>query len=273
MKASIIGAGNLGGAIACGLAKGTFITAENITCADHNPNALARLRATGLGFNLVSDARKAVRGADLLILAVKPYAVRETIAQIADLIDYDRQILFSSVGGLSFEELEGYMFEGPEWEDKIKPNPIHFRIMPNIAISVGESMTFITSRNANSAQIKLAESIFGEMGLTMVVPERLMPAAMAVGSCGIAYVMRYFRASMNGAVEAGFTAADAHDIVLQVMKGALKLLFEDGEHPEVEIDRVITPGGYTIKGLNAMEERGFSSAIIAGIKESYKNSK
>jgi pyrroline-5-carboxylate reductase len=160
------------------------------------------------------------------------------------------------------------MFEGRE-----KVEHVHFRVMPNIAIEIGESMTFIATRNANDAQIKLAEAIFGEMGRTMIVPERLLGAAMAVGSCGIAYVMRYVRAAMLGAIEAGFSAADAHTIVLQTVKGAIKLLVENGEHPETEIDRVITPGGYTIKGLNAMEDKGFSASIITGIRESYMNSK
>jgi pyrroline-5-carboxylate reductase len=273
MKVTIIGAGNLGGAIACGLAKGTFINAEDITCVDHNPKALKKMRSKGLPFRLTSDLRKAIPGTDMFILAVKPHAVHDIITQTRDLLDFDRQIFFSVVAGLSFEDLDKMLFDGFDFKGGKKPSPIHFRVMPNIAIAIGESMTFISPQNANAAQIKLAESIFGEMGHTMVVAERLLPAAMAVGSCGIAYVMRYLRAAMNGAVEAGFTASDAYDIVLQVMKGAVKLLVENGEHPEVEIDRVVTPGGYTIKGLNAMEEKGFSNAIITGIRESYKNSK
>jgi pyrroline-5-carboxylate reductase len=109
------------------------------------------------------------------------------------------------------------------------------------------------------------------MGHTMFVPESLLGAGMAVGSCGVAYAMRFVRAMMEGAIEMGFSAAESRDIVLQTVKGATNLLLENGEHPEVEIDRVATRGGYTIKGLNAMEERGFSSSIVAGIRESGKN--
>ncbi len=271
MKATIIGVGNLGGAIACGLAKGTFINAEEITCVDTNPEALERIRATGLPFVLTSDVKSALPGADIVILAVKPHAIKTAIEQGYGLIDPSKHIFFSVVAGVSMEELETIMLAGHKNADNIKH--IHFRIMPNIAISIGESMTFIASRNASAAQIKLAEAIFGEMGQTMVIPERLMPAAMAVASCGIAYAMRYVRAAINGAIEAGFSAAEAHTIVLQTLKGAIDLLSENGQHPEVEIDRVVTPGGFTIRGLNAMEERGFSSSIIAGIRESYKNSK
>ncbi len=271
MKATIIGVGNLGGAIACGLAKGTFLKAEDITCVDTNPEALERMRETGLPFNLSSDLRKSLPDADLIILAVKSHAVRSVIEQGYGQVDPARQIFFSVVAGMSIEELEIIMRAGHKNPETVEH--IHFRVMPNIAISLGESMTFISSRGANAAQIKLAEAVFGEMGQTMVIPESMMAAATAVGSCGIAYAMRYVRAAINGALEAGFTAVAARQVVLQTMKGAIELLMENGEHPEVEIDRVITPGGYTIRGLNAMEEKGFSSAIVAGIRESYKNSK
>jgi pyrroline-5-carboxylate reductase len=271
MKATIIGSGNLGGAIARGLAGGTFIDAEDITCVDPNPEALDKMRATGLPFVLTSDLRRAIPTADVLILAVKPYHAQSVIESMRDLFDFDRQIFMTVVAGLTFEELDEYMFGGRENREKLAP--VHFRIMPNTAISIGQSMTFIASRNANAAQIRLAETMFGEMGKTMVIPESLMPGAMAVGSCGIAYVMRYLRASMNGAVEAGFSAQESRDIVLQTMKGAINLLLDGGQHPEAEIDRVTSPGGYTIRGLNAMEANGFSSAVVAGIRESYKKVK
>lgn len=271
MKATIIGVGNLGGAIACGLAKGTFLRAEDITCVDSDPAALVKMKATGLPFNLTADIEKALPDADLVILAVKSHAVKAVIDKGHGALDPKKQIFFSVVAGMSLDELEAMMCAAHENPEGI--SHIHFRVMPNIAISIGESMTFISSRGANAAQIKLAEQIFGEMGQTMVIPEKLMPAAMAVGSCGTAYVMRYVRAAMTGAVEAGFTVTEAHTVVLQTIKGAIELLRENGEHPEIEIDRVITPGGYTIRGLNAMEERGFSNAVIAGIRESYKDGK
>ncbi len=268
MKATIIGAGNMGGAIACGLAKGTTLNAEDITCIDPNPAALERLRKTGMPFNLTSDMRKPISGADMLILAVKPALAEEVISEIRDLIDYRHQILFSVVAGVTFDQLNHYLFQGVK---NIKP--IQFRVMPNTAVLVGESMTFIAEQNATKAQIKLAETIFGEMGRTMVVPEKLMPAAMSLGSCGIAFAMRYIRAAMEGGIEAGFGAVESREIVLQTIKGAVDLLMDNGGHPEVEIDRVSSPGGYTIRGLNAMEERGFSASVINGIRASCKENK
>lgn len=258
----------MGGAIACGLAKGTTLDAENITCIDPNPAALEKMRGTGLPFNLTSDFRKPIKDADILILAVKPYMVEEVISEIRDLIDCRRQILFSVVAGVTFDQLNHYLLQGAT---HIKP--IQFRVMPNTAISIGESMTFIAEQNATKAQIKLAENIFSDMGRTMIVPERLFSAATSLGSCGIAFAMRYVRAAMTGGIEAGFSAKDSYEIVLQTMKGAIDLLVENGSHPEVEIDRVATPGGFTIKGLNSMEENGFSHAVISGIRESSRENK
>ncbi|MDR2913032.1 MAG: NAD(P)-binding domain-containing protein [Alistipes sp.] len=271
MKATIIGVGNLGGAIAIGLAKGTFLDAKDITCVDTNPAALERLRETGLPFVLTSDLRKAIAGTDIFIMAVKSHILRDVIAGARDLLDFNRQIFFSVVAGVSLEELDHMLFDGPDAPPRVAH--VHFRVIPNMAVETGQSMTFISALNANAAQIKLAEAIFGDMGQTMVIPERLMPSAMGVSSCGIAYVMRYVRAAMNGAMESGFSASDSRAIILQTIRGAVELLALNGRHPEEEIDRVVTPGGYTIRGLNAMEAEGFSNAVIEGIRASYKNSK
>ncbi len=270
MKATIIGAGNLGAAIALGFARGTFLKAPDITCVDPDMRALARLKSTGMGFRLTSDLRKGIEGADILVLAVKPDVALEVIEKGRPYFKYDHQIFCSAVGGMSFAELDEAMFAGMDYPEGKLPTPVHFRVMTNLAIAMGEGMIFLASRNANAAQVKLSEALFGEMGQTMVVPEKMLEAAMAVSSCGIAYAMRYVRAAMSGAIEAGFRSDDALAIVLQTIRGAIMLL-ENGEHPEVEIDKVATRGGFTIRGLNAMEERGFSASVIAGIQASRHN--
>jgi pyrroline-5-carboxylate reductase len=129
-------------------------------------------------------------------------------------------------------------------------------------------MTFLCARNASQEQIEAVKSIFDNLGATMVIEERLMGAGMALASCGIAYAMRYVRAAMEGGVEMGMYPNDAKNIVLQTLKGAVALLEATGNHPEAEIDKVTTPGGVTIKGLNAMEANGFTNAVIEGLKNS-----
>ena len=137
-----------------------------------------------------------------------------------------------------------------------------------MSISQLESMTLIASHHASKEQEQLMLDIFNEMGLAMLIPEKQMAATTALTSCGIAYAMRYLRAAMEGGVELGFYPKDAQQVVMQTMKGAVELLLAHGTHPETEIDRVTTPGGITIKGLNAMEESGFTASVIDGLRAS-----
>ena len=97
-----------------------------------------------------------------------------------------------------------------------------------------------------------------------------MAAATVLSSCGIAYALRYIRAAMQGGIEIGFGAEMAQFITAQTVKGATELLLQSGHHPEREIDKVTTPMGVTITGLNEMEHKGFSSSLIQGLMASYK---
>jgi pyrroline-5-carboxylate reductase len=108
-------------------------------------------------------------------------------------------------------------------------------------------------------------AILRELGDAMLVEERLMNAGMVLASCGIAYALRYIRAASEGGVQLGFRAAEAQHIVAQTLRGAASLLERPNAHPEAEIDRVTTPGGLTIRGLNAMEQAGFTNAVIRGL--------
>lgn len=127
-------------------------------------------------------------------------------------------------------------------------------------------MTFIATPNALPEQTEIVQALFADLGQAMVVDERLLGAGTTIAGCGIAYAMRYIRAAMEGGVEIGFRANEARDIVLQTVKGAVALLQATGHHPEAEIDRVTTPGGLTIRGLNEMERCGFTHAVISGLK-------
>jgi len=97
-----------------------------------------------------------------------------------------------------------------------------------------------------------------------------MEAATILGACGIAYAMRFIRAMVQGGIQIGFSAEIASAIVNQTVKGASELLIQRNEHPEFEIDKVTTPKGCTIVGLNEMEHNGFSSALIKGLVTSFQ---
>jgi pyrroline-5-carboxylate reductase len=148
--------------------------------------------------------------------------------------------------------------------------PTLCRVMPNTAIALGSSMTFISTKYSTREKDDALVRLFSIMGKTMLIPEILMPAATSLASCGIAFAMRYVRAAMEGGVELGFRPHEAQEIVCQTLQGAIDLLSQEGAHPEAEIDKVTTPGGLTIKGLNAMEECGFTHSVQQGLRASLK---
>ncbi|MEE0871501.1 MAG: pyrroline-5-carboxylate reductase dimerization domain-containing protein, partial [Bacteroidaceae bacterium] len=147
---------------------------------------------------------------------------------------------------------------------------INVYAMPNIAVQYGSGMTFVEEPERHTERYQKVVDLFSLVGKAQIVPHKLMDAGMQISGCGIAYVMRYVRAMMEGGVELGLRPEDAKQAVLQTMKGAVALLEESGKHPEEAIDAVTTPGGYTIRGLNAMEEAGFTNAVLAGLKANKK---
>ena len=259
MKIAIIGAGNMGGAIAKGLAKVNITAEGNITCTAKSGATLDKLRETCPQMRLTTNNREAVEGADIVIFAVKPWLMKEVIEQVYPTLDAMHQIYISVAAGISCDELE-------EWLGSASV----VRVIPNTAIEIQESMTFVTASDLNSPEVATVNGIFSKLGNSMVVPESQLAACTALASCGIAFAMRYVQASAQGGVEIGIKSADAQRIVEHTMIGAAKLLLAKNAHPATEIDKVTTPGGITIRGLNEMEHAGFTSAIIRGLKECMK---
>jgi pyrroline-5-carboxylate reductase len=264
-KVAIIGTGNIGGAIARGLAQGTIIEASDITCSDHSQHLLDKLKAFNAGIEVSGDNVKTVREADILIIAVKPWVVKSVIDEVKTALDYERQIVVSIAAGVTFEQLLSYLAR-PSGFNRTTP-PI-FRVIPNTAIEVLSSMTFVSACNASKEQTDLILRIFNELGNALLVDERLMMAGTALASSGIAFALRYIRAAIEGGVELGFYPNEAQEIVVHTVKGAVDLLLKNKSNPEQEIDRVTTPGGITIRGLNEMELSGFTSSVIRGLKAS-----
>jgi pyrroline-5-carboxylate reductase len=265
MKITIIGAGNMGGAIARGLANSGAIKASDITCTDTSMKALSKIRESNPAIRTSSDNKEAIKEANAVLIAVKPWLVASVLEEIKPGLAAKHPILISIAAGVTFEQLEELLKgEGGD----LDAMPALFRVIPNTAIDVQNSMTFISSKHATQEQTARIISLFNQLGKTLPVDERLMNAGTALASCGIAYAFRYIRAAMEGGVELGFYPDQAQHIVLQTLKGAVALLEANGNHPEVEIDKVSTPGGITIKGLNEMEQAGFTSAVIRGLKAS-----
>lgn len=256
-KIAILGVGNLGYSIVEGLQSAGLVDKGQLLLAEKNPQRNDHLRS--LGYTVSADNVEAALAADLIMLVVKPFQIQAILEEIAPVIDIKRHVLVSTVTGFSSTHLYASLGKTP---------PL-FRVMPNTGIAIGQSISCIASFNASKEQERLIESIFSGMGTTLFIPEDMMSAATVLGGCGIAYALRFIRAAIQGGIEIGFNADDAQLIVAQMVKGAAQLVLSHDTHPEQEIDKVTTPKGITITGLNEMEHAGFSSAIIKGILASY----
>ncbi len=256
MKIAIIGGGNLGTAIAEGLLKSKFCKAADITITKRNTSTLKPLADKGV--TVTSNNNEAVKKSELILLAVKPFQVAEVVANIKKDIT-TKHVLVSVITGVSLTDLA----------EMTKKKIAVFRAMPNTAIAIQESMTCISHDNASSTQIDFVKGLFETVGKVVMIEDKLMDAATVLGACGTAYAMRYIRANIQGGIEIGFSSAVANLIAAQTVKGAAELLLQKGTHPEQEIDKVTTPKGCTIAGLNEMEHQGFSSSLIKGIATSY----
>ena len=257
-KIAIIGGGNLGSAIAEGLLKSNFARPGDIVVTRRNAAALKALREKGV--QVTDNNNEAVRNSRLIILAVKPFQLKEVLLGIAGDLAPERHILMSVITGVFIKDIH----------ELINMELPVFRAMPNTAIAIQESMTCLSYVNATADQVKYVERLFSTVGKVVSIDEKLMDAATVLGACGTAFAMRYIRANIQGGIEIGFGAATASVIAAQTVKGAAELLLQKGTHPEQEIDKVTTPKGCTIVGLNEMEHRGFSSSLIKGIASSYE---
>lgn len=250
---AILGTGNIGGAIAVELAAAGRFRPHEMTLTRRKLHHLENLAAQG--FETTPDNREAVRRAEIVIVAVEPHQLDALLHEIAPDLEPERHLLISVASGASINEILNQIG---------KELPV-VRAMPNTAIAIGQSMTCLATSSADGDGVGTAISIFETVGKTLVIDEELMVAATALCACGVAFFLRSVRAASQGGIEIGFHPEDALVMAAQTALGAAGLVLRGANHPEREIDRVTTPRGCTIAGLNEMEHQGFSSAMIKGI--------
>ncbi|RDC62925.1 pyrroline-5-carboxylate reductase [Adhaeribacter pallidiroseus] len=251
---AILGGGNIGIALAKGLVKSGKYNAEQITITRRNVRSLQDL--TNQGFGATDNNAQAVQQAGVVVIAVLPQQLDGLLDVIREAVDPEKHVLISVVSGVSVADITKRL---------VKQVQV-VRAMPNTAIAIQESMTCLASNNATKENMALVKDMFDTVGETIEIHEELMTAATALCACGIAFFLRSIRAASQGGTEIGFHAAEALHMAAQTAKGAAALLLATGNHPEGEIDKVTSPKGCTIAGLNEMEHAGFSSAMIKGIR-------
>jgi pyrroline-5-carboxylate reductase len=258
MNIAILGGGNLGIAIAQGIVKAKVCKANQIYITRRHLTKLEELKKQG--FKVTSDNIAAVKASSIVILCVQPKQLGGLLDELNKTLNSKKQLLVSTITGVTIEEIA----------NKSPAGITIVRAMPNTAIAIGVSMTCMCSNNASPKQLNEIQNIFNSLGETLIIEERLMKAATVLAASGIAFFMRYLRAATQGGIQLGFDAEEAQLIAGQTAKGAAMLLQQQHSHPEVEIDKVTTPEGCTIAGLNEMEHQGLSSALIKGIIASYE---
>jgi len=258
-RLAIIGAGNLGVSIVQGIIKAGLMKPDQLMLTRRSLDKLEAVRA--YGFSITDNNVEAARQSSLIMICVQPKQTLAVVNELSSVLQEGKHVLISTVTGISTEEITAQLGG--------KQIPV-VRAMPNTAIAIASSMTCICSHNASSQQVNAVIRLFDALGKTLVVEERLMKASTVLAASGIAFFMRFLRASTQGGIQLGFDAEDAQAIAVQTAKGAALLLQEHGLHPEMEIDRVTTPEGCTIAGLNEMEHQGLSSAIIKGLVASFE---
>ena len=255
MKIAIIGTGNLGSSIAKGLITNNAITTLYLT--KRNVNGLADFEGYKNVF-LTADNTEAIQKSDILIFAVQPAHLEKILIEAQPFLT-EKHVLISTITGFSISRIENL----------VGADQFIIRAMPNTAIAVGKSMTCVCSNEKGKQRLAVAEAIFNRLGTTISIPEQQMQAATVVCASGIAFWLRLIRATTQAAIQLGFDAEEAQNLAMFTCEGAANLLITSGNHPEQEIDRVTTPNGCTIEGLNEMEHKGLSSSLIQGMVASF----
>jgi pyrroline-5-carboxylate reductase len=253
---AIIGTGNIGRAIALGFVSAGRFEPSQIILTRRKVELLEDL--AGKGFRTQSDNRDAVRSAGLVLVAVEPQQIDAVLDEIGPDLDPRRHVLVSVVSGASIRAIV----------DRLGRDLPVVRAMPNTGTALGRSMTCVATNSDRQDGRDMVVSLFDCVGRTLIIDEELMTPATALCACGIAFFLRAIRAAAQGGIEIGFHSREALTMAAQTALGAASLMLEHGRHPEHEIDSVTTPRGCTISGLNEMEHRGFSSAMIKGITTS-----
>jgi len=253
---AILGAGNIGTALASGLIKSGQYKIDEIILTDKRS---PRLEVLGKrGFIVTEDNAEAAKNAGTVVFAVKPQQFGSLCDEIHG-VSFREKIILSTITGITHNDIEAIFGAVP-----------NVRIMPNIALEICESMTCLSFSSTKPSDEKKILSMLDRMGSTLVIREDLMSAATVIGACGIAFCLRFMRAMSQGGIEIGFNSEISQIITAQTMKGAAGIILATSNHPESEIDKVTTPQGITISGLNDMEHQGMSSAVIHGIITSFK---
>jgi pyrroline-5-carboxylate reductase len=253
-KIAFLGGGNMAEALIKGLIAGSTATPDHILVTDVSADRLAHLHNT---YGVMQKGNmEAAREADIIILSVKPQVIERVLAEIASGVD-DRKLVISIAAGIAIAKIE----------KALKAGCHVVRVMPNTpALVLAGAAALAGGKNATSADLALAQSIFSAVGRAVIVDEKLMDAVTGLSGSGPAYVFMIIDALSDAGVKAGLPRQLALELAAQTVYGAAKMVLETKEHPGKLRDMVTSPGGTTIEGLHALEKGKLRATLMNAVE-------
>ena len=251
-----IGTGNMGSALARAAAQS--LPGEEILLSNRT-HAKAEALAQELGCKAAS-LEESVKNSQFLFLGAKPQGFQALLTQLAPILP-EGKILVSMAAGISMGEICRML--GRDY-------PV-IRIMPNTPVSVGSGVIlYDATRDVTAEALEVFCAGLEKAGLLDRLEEKLMDAGTAVAGCGPAFACLFLEALADGGVVCGLPRDKALRYAAHMLEGTARLLLETGKHPGVLKDAVCSPGGSTIAGVQALEEKGFRNAAISAIDAAYR---
>ena len=254
-----IGTGNMGSAIAKAAARSGL--AETILLSNRTP-AKAEALAEELPGAVLSNNEEVARTARLIFLGVKPQMMQLVLDPLASILREreDRFVLVTMAAGLSCERIR----------DMVDMNCPVIRMMPNTPAAIGAGVVQYCGKGVTVEELDDFAALIAPAGLVDQVPEGLIDAASAVSGCGPAFAYLFIEALADGGVACGLPRDKALAYAAQMLEGSAKMVLDSGKHPGALKDAVCSPGGTTIQGVRALEERGFRAAAMSAVISAYK---
>lgn len=262
-KLGFIGGGNMAEAMIKGLLSAGFIEAKNIDVSDPIASRLEFLHSE-YKIKTTTDNREVVQKCDIIILAVKPQAVKKVLRGISDLVDSGKLVV-SIAAGISIATLESNLEKG-------RKVPV-VRTMPNTPALVQEGVTALApGSHVTKADMLLAHRLFEAVGKTVDVDEVHIDAVTGLSGSGPAYIFMIIEALSDAGVKMGLPRNVANILTVQTVLGSAKLARESGKHPGELKDMVTSPGGTTISGLHTLEAGGLRTTLMNAVEAATKRS-
>jgi pyrroline-5-carboxylate reductase len=251
-KVGFLGFGNMASAICDGLLLKKAVGPANIyACARDQKRLQTNCKSRGIN---AASADELIKASDIVVIGVLPQQVEGVVKEYAAALR-DKPI-FSIAAGIGYARYISYLGEG--WH--------HISTIPNTPIAVGEGIIVAEETHSLTAeQLELFEGVFGQIAKIEYFSPELLSLGGTGAGCSPAFVDVFMEALADGLVKHGMTRAKAYSIIPQMMIGTAKYFMQSGQHPGALKDAVCTPGGTTIAGISALEEKGFRHSVIYAV--------